>query len=388
MKRHTTWLLALAAALSGLVPIALGCARPAVLGDPIDGASKKERERFAKGREVFNREFEPETGLGPLFNANACGECHEEPVGGGHGDEVENHIALVRPDNTCDPLVDRGGPVLQNQVTPALKEALGIEQEPVPEGVPLGKRTSPDIFGFGLLEAIPDKRILEHADPEDKDRDGISGRAHMTPEGRVGRFGRKAQVADLAEFNREAFLIEQGITSPGLRDENTVGGKPLPPGVDPVPDPEIDEKALEQTDDYVRLLAPPAPLDFNRRARKGRKVFERIGCASCHVPVMKTGKSPLDALENREVAAYTDLLLHDMGPDLADICMGRATPSEFRTEPLMGLRNMPQFLHDGRAKSVEEAIRLHGGEALGSRGAFMQLSDKERAALLAFLGCL
>jgi len=371
-----------------LVPLGIGCASPAKLGDPLDDVSKNERAEFDKGRAVFTREFEPGTGLGPLFNANACSECHEEPVTGGHGDEIETHFALVRPDRTCDVLEDRGGPVVQNHVTPALKEALGIDAEPIPEGVATGRRTTPDIFGFGLLEAVPDKRILAHADPDDRDRDGISGRANILPDGRVGRFGRKAQVADLAEFTRDAFLFEQGITSPGHLAEDTVGGRPLPPGVDTVAEPEIDDKAIEETTLFMRLLAPPAPLELGGQAKKGRKIFEHIGCADCHTPVLKTGHSRIEALEHRKVAAYTDLLLHDMGPDLADICMGLAAPSEFRTEPLMGLHNMTQFLHDGRARSVEEAIRLHGGEASHSRDAFAQLDDKSRAALLAFLGCL
>lgn len=391
MRRKETFLFALIAiAGSGAIAPETGCVRPPAphLGDPVAGLDKAQREQFDRGRAIFARAFTPETGLGPLFNANACGECHEEPVTGGRGDEVEVHVALVRPDQTCDPLAERGGPVIQQHVTPVLKSALGIDSEPVPQGVPMAHRTTPDIFGFGLLDAVPEKEILDRADPDDRDRDGISGRANRTADGRVGRFGRKAQVASLRQFNDDAFLIEVGITSPADPQESTIGGRPIPSGVDPAADPEVDAGALADMDAFVRFLAPPQPLPLERTGRRGRKVFGRIGCASCHVPILETGDSPIAALEHKEVAAYTDLLLHDMGPDLADICLGLATPSEFRTEPLMGLHLMPQFLHDGRANTIEEAVRLHAGEASRARDRFQALDDRDRAAILAFLKSL
>jgi len=379
-------LLAVAAPFA-IVP-EIGCGRPVEPGDPVPGLDRAQQEQFKRGRAVFVRAFTPETGLGPLFNANACGECHEDPVTGGRGDEVEIHVALVRPDQTCDPLAELGGPVLQQQVTPALKSALGIDSEPAPAGVPLAHRTTPDIFGFGLLDAVPEKEILAYADPDDRDKDGISGRPNHDPDGHVGRFGRKAQVASLRKFNGDAFLIEVGITSLADPQESTIGGKPIPDGVDLAADPEIDAAALEDMDAFVRFLAPPQALRLDRSGREGRKVFARIGCAACHVPVLETGDNPIRALAYKKVAAYTDLLLHDMGPDLADICLGLATPSEFRTGPLMGLRLMPQFLHDGRAKTIEEAIRLHAGEASRARDRFQALDDQDRAAILAFLKSL
>jgi CxxC motif-containing protein (DUF1111 family) len=391
MRRNEFLFLALfAMAGSGAIVFQAGCVRPPAphLGDPVAGLDKAQQEQFDRGRALFARAFTPETGLGPLFNANACGECHEDPVTGGRGDEVEIHVALVRPDQTCDPLTDRGGPVIQQQVTPALKSALGIDSEPAPEGVPLAHRTTPDIFGFGLLDAVPEKEILAYADPDDRDHDGISGRPNRTADGRVGRFGRKAQVASLRRFNDDAFLIEVGITSPADPLESTIGGKPIPSGVDPAADPEIDAGVLADVDAFVRFLAPPQPLPLDWTGRRGRKVFGRIGCAGCHVPVLETGDSPTAALAHKEVAAYTDLLLHDMGPDLADICLGLATPSEFRTEPLMGLHLMPQFLHDGRARTIEEAVRLHAGEATRARDRFQALDERDRAAILAFLKSL
>src|SRR5204863_577315 len=129
------------------------------------------------------------------------------------------------------------------------------------------------------------------------------------------------------------------------------------------------------------FLAVPTPWKLDRNGRRGRELFSQIGCATCHVPTLRTGDSPIAALRNKEVAAYTDLLLHDMGPDLADICLGLATPSEFRTEPLMGLRLATHFLHDGRAKTPEQAIQLHGGEGARARDLFASLPARDRAAL-------
>lgn len=374
--------------LASLV-IASACRKPPELGAPLDGLTAEERARFEQGRQVFGRVFTPESGLGPLFNSTSCAECHENPVPGGPGDEVEVHATAFLPGGVCDPLVQKGGFVIQQQVTPALKAALGIDREPVPaEATAQAGRSTPDLFGFGLLDAVPDATILARADPDDRDADGISGRPNRFFDGRLGRFGRKALVPTLREFNDGAFVAEQGITNPAMPTEETIGGDPIPAGVDPVPEPEIDQAAIDAADAFVRFLAPPAPLKPTGSSKRGRKVFSEIRCDACHLPKLRTGDSPVKALRYKEVAAYTDLLLHDMGPDLADICLGLATPSEFRTEPLMGLRLSEHFLHDGRAKSVEEAIRLHAGEASSSRDKFNALSEADRKALLEFLKSL
>lgn len=357
-------------------------------GDPLPGLSQDERARFEAGRTLFDSVFTPQTGLGPLFNQVACGECHEDPKAGGRGDEVEIHVAVFKG-GVCDPLADQGGPVIQQMVTPALRAALGIDKEPVPpEATVQAHRTTPVIFGRGLLDAVPDSEILAYADPGDRDGDGISGRPNRSPDGRVGRFGRKALTPTLAEFNAGAFVVEQGITNPAVPTEETVGGRPIPPGVDSTPDPEINQAALDHTDDFVRFLAIPSPGPDTGNADHGRKLFSQIGCDRCHRPQLVTGPSPVKALDRVTFAAYTDLLLHDMGPDLADICLGLAQPSEFRTEPLIGLRFVTAFMHDGRATTLEQAIELHGGEATRSRDLFKALPQAERAALLAFLGTL
>jgi CxxC motif-containing protein (DUF1111 family) len=226
------------------------------------------------------------------------------------------------------------------------------------------------------------------ADPFDRNGDGISGRANLTSDGRVGRFGRKAVVASLRSFNDGAFRDEIGITSAAVPTEGTFGGYAMPARADQVADPEINEEALDLTDAFVRLLAPVAPLPLTKEAKDGRNLFARINCTGCHVPSLKTGNNPVAALRYREVAAYSDLLLHDLGPALADICRPGASASEFRTQPLMGLRLLPHFMHDGRAHTVTEAIEAHGGEATESRQEFGQLSDQQRAALVEFLNSL
>jgi len=371
---------------------AASCRRPPQPGDPLPGLSAAERAQFDSGRAVFDSTFTPQVGLGPLFNASGCGECHEDPVTGANGDEVEHNATVFHPERAgamCDELADKGGPVFQDSVTPALHAALGIDREPRPPSATIiAERTTPDILGFGLLDAVPDSVILSYADPDDKNHDGISGRPNRFFDGRLGRFGRKASVPTLREFNDGAFQVEIGITNPSVPVEGTVAGDPLPAGTDPAPEPEIGARGLELADAFVRLLAPPAPLKQSREARRGRDVFAQVGCTGCHIPTLRTGDNPIPALSHKEVAAYTDLLLHDMGPQLADICFGLAKPSEFRTEPLMGVTLATKFLHDGRAKTPEQAIEMHGGEGMRSRDLFEALPAADRAALLAFLKTL
>src|SRR5262249_31372169 len=151
--------------------------------------------------------------------------------------------AVAGAGGACDLLAAHGGPVFQAHTTPALKKATGLDSEPIPPEATKATRTSPDIFGFGLLDAVPDYAILARADSADRDHHGISGRPNRFVDGRIGRFGRKALLPNLDEFNAGAFVIEMGVTNPGVPAEETIGGKPIPAGVDPTPEPELSAEA-------------------------------------------------------------------------------------------------------------------------------------------------
>lgn len=362
---------------------------PGGLGRPLGMLSFDQRQLFQRGRAVFMTVFTPASGLGPLFNANSCATCHATPVPGGVGPQIETHESAF-VGGVCNDLEDIGGQVIQDSATPAL-QAFGFTKEPdLLEANGTGHRSTGNLMGFGLLEAIPDAEILARADSDDRNGDGISGRPDMTADGRVGRFGRKAQAATLDDFIAGAFIYEMGITNADEPDEQTIHGNPLPAGVDPAPDPEVSANDFDAAVSFVRFLAPPTArlFRFSFGDRHARFLFARVGCAGCHTPALYTGPNQTLALRNRVVYAYSDLLLHDMGPALADICLGQATPSEFRTEPLMGLRFKTAFLHDGRAHSIDEAIRLHDGEGARARDRFISLPASEQAALLRFLSGL
>jgi CxxC motif-containing protein (DUF1111 family) len=400
MKRGTTLIegnakttTAVGALVCCFVLCACKTAKQPELGEPLADLTPGQQAQFRAGKEVFEREFTPETGLGPLFNSVSCAECHEDPVLGGTGDEVEVHATRFVLRGSCDPLFDQGGPVIQQDATPLL-QALGILKEQVPTNATAqARRSTPPLFGFGLVDAIPEETLLSREDPHDGNHDGVSGRANRAIDGRVGRFGRKAAVATLFDFNAGAFPQEQGVTTPLSPVEETINGRPVPPETDPAPDPEITLADIEKVTSFTRFLAPPPRLTFTNfhdqyLARRGEKLFAQLNCAVCHVPKMKTGPNKIRALDRKTVALYSDLLVHDMGPGLADICLGQAHPAEFRTEMLMGLRFRQQFLHDGSAKTVEEAIERHGGEAQRSRDKFKGLNKEDKEALLKFLNSI
>ncbi|HEX6133764.1 MAG TPA: di-heme oxidoredictase family protein [Longimicrobiales bacterium] len=368
-----------------------------VFDAPLPGLTPAELAAFARGDAEFERRFAPSSGLGPIFNNASCASCHS---GDGRG-RLDN--ALERIGTVADDFMRAsGGPQIQDRAIP------GAEPEQTPTGVAVSVRLPPPVFGVGLLEAIPDSAILALADPDDRDGDGISGRANLVaaadyvpasepgggPGVKLGRFGRKAQVSSLVEQVVEAYHQDIGITSDFRPVEN---GNPLssvPIGAtDRVADPEIPAATVMAVVHYIRALAPSRPGVETERRSQGRDLFTAIGCARCHTPVLRTGTSPIPALSHQDVELFSDLLLHDMGDALADNRPdGDASGREWRTTPLWGLRLMREFLngqalllHDGRARSVEEAILLHGGEASAVRDAFLALSAEQRRALLDFV---
>jgi CxxC motif-containing protein (DUF1111 family) len=362
-------------------------------GTPLPGLGEENIGLFHAGRAIFNRIFTPEQGLGPAFNENQCSACHTVPaVGGTTGFERIVKATRYEGPGTCDLLVDEGGENVRTQVTPQLR-AHGGAPESIPSGATeVGRFLPPFLFGLGLIEAIPEETILARADPDDLDDDGVSGRAARGPDGRLTRFGRKADVATLEDFTRSALRHEMGLTTRSA-ERDLVGGTLAPPGTDPTPEPEVDEPAIELLTAFVRFLAPTAPTPERSRAHAdtlsaGERLFGQIGCTKCHTPTMRTGPSDIAAINRKTVQLYSDLLLHDMGPDLANVCAFDAAPAELRTTPLMGLGHRQFLLHDGRALDLREAILAHGGEARSARDAFARIHGLNQEYLLIFLRSL
>jgi CxxC motif-containing protein (DUF1111 family) len=362
-----------------------------VLGGPLPGLTAEELARFEAGKAVFSRIFLQEDGLGPTYNENSCNACHSTPsVGGAGGEEYDIHATYQSDDGRCDLLDAHGGSNVRTQVTAAARAA-GVGPERTPrEANQRGLFTAPPLWGRGLVEAVADGTLLGMEDPDDVDGDGISGKVGRDASGRVGRFRRKADVADLADIAAGGVLVEFGLTTPQHPQEAVFSVAVLPEGADPVPDPEIGQDDIDALADFIRFLAipernmPPGVAEQGQVA-EGERLFQEVGCAACHVPTLPTGPNPVEALSNRVVPLFSDLLLHDMGAEGANLCSPVATPSEFRTEILLGVALRSGYMHDGTAPTVWEAIAMHGGEGVMSRDAFGALSELERHAVVAFV---
>lgn len=365
---------------------------------PFDGLPFAFNASFLRGDENFERVFRVEDGLGPIFNNNACASCHP---GDGRATSDEVFLRISRGHDLAE---DVGGPQLQTRAIP------GVPAEVLPPGVDASPRMAPPVFGVGLIEAIPVETILENADEGDADGDGISGRPNWVeapdfvpdhelgggPGMQLGRFGRKASVSTLLQQVTAAYHQDMGVTSDFIAVENSNaqhGGTAIG---DTVADPEIPASTVLDTTMYVRLLMPPARGPATVETTRGEVIFETIGCAACHVPVMTTGDGPVPQLRGVEAHLYSDMLLHDMGPELADNRPdGDASGTEWKTAPLWGTRLVADFtagvahyMHDGRTTDLGEAVELHGGEAAGVREEYRALSSPDRQALLAFVRSL
>ncbi|MNZ19886.1 Cytochrome c [compost metagenome] len=384
-------------------------------------------------------------GLGPLFNTNACQNCHIKD-GRGHppGSAADNAVSsLVRLSIPAQPgqeaLLERQGlipePVyggqLQDMAIPGaapegkvrisytsevvtFKDGTRIElQKPELQLSQLGYgalhpdtqfslRVAPPMIGLGLLEAIPEAALLANADPDDRDGDGISGRAnqvwdHASQSSRLGRFGWKAGQPSLNQQNADAFFNDMGLSTPLIVGSSCTAAQPdclqLPHGGES----EVSEHILAQVLFYTRNLAVPARRGVDDpQVLKGKGLFHQAGCQACHTPSFTTSQAAAEPeLANQLIRPYSDLLLHDMGDGLADNRREfQASGREWRTPPLWGIgltetvNGHTRFLHDGRARNLLEAILWHGGEAEGARQAVMAFDAEQRAALLAFLDSL
>ncbi len=338
---------------------------PGTLGGPDTRLHWAHLIDFAEGRVAFRRAFTVEAGLGPTYNQVACSSCHTQPVLGGAGMGQADAIFVRAPDH--DP---------NDTISPRKFSIPGVPLEPRGPGKQL--RRTPPLFGLGRLDAIPDADLQRYADPEDRDKDGVRGFLN-TRHGRDGvarpaRFGHKSNESNLLRFLAGALHNEMGVTNPMSRAR--------PKDTDAVADPEASGRYVAALDAYVRGLAPPPRGAITPAVRAGEFIFAMVGCASCH-------RAQVGDVRTGVRGAYTDLLLHDLGPRLSDgLTDAKAGPTHWRTAPLWGLRHRSGLLHDARTTDVHEAIVLHGGEASGSVQRYKALQPAQRDKLLAFLASL
>lgn len=366
-----------------------------LLDGPVQGLSYEQSRRFLNGDIAFNDEiFTAEKGLGPIFVATSCGSCH---AGDGKGHPFTTLTRFGQTDETGNQYLDQGGPQLQHRALP------GFKPEQLPAGVPFSKFTPPSTTGLGFLELVSDADILAMADPDDVDGDGISGvpnwleiPSYLLPnagaisqnEKYIGRFGKKAGAYNLLHQTANAYNQDIGITSI-FEPYDVYSGLEI--------DPEISTQTVNDVVFYLQTLkAPIQRIQLDTEIINGKNLFVQIGCERCHRQTLKTGISSIETLSNKEFHPYTDLLLHDMGTGLDDgYTEGSAKTFEWRTPPLWGLGLAPNsqggeyfLLHDGRAKSILEAILLHGGEATASRDDFAELSSQDKESIIRFLESL
>ena len=374
------------------------------------------------------------SGSGPQFNNTSCIACHPKDGRAGFPENI-NEIsgfflrASIHGTDAC------GGPnpipgfgmQLQNHanfgVTPEVQYGVTYTDFPVkfadgtvvnlqkpsyyiaesyipfPNNAMLSPRIGPPVFGLGLLEAITEQDILAKQDIEDADNDGISGKANyvcdpVTNSTKLGRFGWKANTPSVMVQNAGAAQNDMGVTNPLFPIESSFGQTN---GDNLSDDPEIDQLFIDNLNVYVLTLAVPAARDLDDiEVARGFELFEAAKCTACHTPKHITGNYPdIPAISNQTIFPYTDMLLHDMGEGLAD---GRpdflADGNEWKTRPLWGIgltgivNGHTNFLHDGRARNLEEAILWHGGEAEKSQQFYINLNKKDREALLAFVNAI
>lgn len=408
-------------------------------GNQVSNATSEELDKFVNGNSFFRTNWviagastTARDGLGPFLNANSCSACH---LLDGRGKPSLNAGLLLRL--SVDGTDAHGGPkpdsvfggqlstsAIQNvtkegdviishtEITATFDDGetyslrkptytiSNLNYGNVEASSMFSPRVGPQVYGLGLLEIIPESAITQNADENDTDNDGISGKVNYvwdktTKTKQLGRFGWKANQPNLLQQTADAFNGDIGITSSINPDENLSGktqktnyGNLLTGG-----NPEISDKTLADVVFYQRSLAVPARRNVkNIDVIKGKKIMTELGCTKCHKESFVTGFSSIPQLSGQTIYPYTDLLLHDMGADLADNRPDfLASGTEWRTPPLWGIGliktvNKHSFLmHDCRARNLTEAILWHGGEAQNTKNNFLKLSKSDRNALIAFL---
>jgi CxxC motif-containing protein (DUF1111 family) len=392
------------------------------------GPKKVSAEEARAGAVLFNHEWvanDPLTkgdGLGPVFNARSCAECHSQagPGGGGPVSKNVTVYGLAAPDPKGIPA---SGVVHAHATRPEFQETLnlvapGLPHQPtmalstltsprrvLPTGVVITQRNTPALFGAGLIDAVSDEAIIahqrEHSDAArlvglNGARDSkVRGRIARLADGRIGRFGWKSEFATLGDFVKAACANELGLSNPGRPQATPLGKRDYKQTGEDL----TDAQCVLMTD-FIRDLAQPErrrPADPHDAevAEHGYQLFQKIGCADCHSESL----GPIAGL-------YSDMLLHDMGVELESstgyygsilpptvrndkfATTEQPTPGEWRTAPLWGVADSGPYLHDGRADTLAQAIALHGGEASNVAKGFKELPASEQNAIVAFLKTL
>jgi CxxC motif-containing protein (DUF1111 family) len=356
---------------------------------------------FDHDREAFEERDEAAEGLGPVYNAQGCVECHQNPVTGGI-----SQVTVLRAghrDAQGNFVEAPGGSLIHDRaIHPSL-------QEYVPNGETIQTfRTSLTTLGDGYVEAIADETLIELARRQARDSRGmIAGQVIQVPileapgYTRVGRFGWKNQHASLLSFSADAYLNEIGITSRLLMEESTSMGRSIA-AFDTVPEPEDAEGDIDLFARFMRASKAPArdlALANTPNARAGAQLFNTIGCAVCHVQTLQTAPPGTSlnggafivppALGNKLIHPYSDFLLHDVGTGDGIVQNGdRSTANKLRTPPLWGVRTRNRLLHDGTALTFDDAILRHRGEASSAMSRYRLLNGLQRAQVLDFLRSL
>ena len=369
---------------------------PAVpgLGVPLPGLGQNELGRWKMGQGAFLQPVDPPGGLGPVFTENACAKCHNAGAPGGAGDQKVTRIGRI-VNGQFDPMLAFGGPAIQDK---GIGKFNGVnfvgEVVPAQATIVAKRRTSPT-FGLGLVDAVPDNVFVAIAQHEEANTPLTAGAPSyvtdpVTGQNRVGKFGWKAQQPSLLAFTADANVNELGVTSPVFPDENCPQGNCALLSANPARSNPNDHdlSVIQQQTDFMTFLAPPprGPVGANEQA--GATIFNQIGCANCHLPMLQTAANPVQALSGVAFSPFSDFLLHDMGRLGDGIVQNQAGPTQMRTAPLWGLRFQGSFLHDGRATSPDQAIRAHAGQATAAQAHYAGLSNTQRAQLLAFLNSL
>lgn len=425
-----------------------GALAATALTRPMPGLSEDAKMQAVLGQALFDKLWvsspsstKASDGLGPRYNARNCAACHpaQGRAAGPMGDGPLPVGLLLRLSVPAEPnaqqiqdyLATRPHPGLGAQLQPEAIAGLTSEGTPhvryhsktvfLGDGTPvtlrvphydpgaslspetmISPRLGPSLLGMGLIDAIRPQDILALADPDDADGDGISGRANIVPsretgQPMLGRFGWKAENPSLRQQVADAFSHDIGISTSLFPDpwgDCTVlqtACRRAPHGDGDTRGTELDDTGLALTTQFVATLAVPGRTAAPAQVIAGRDLFHATGCAACHTPAYVTERRGDDPRGFQMIWPYSDFLLHDMGPDLADNRPAyRASGSEWRTPPLWGMARGPQitYLHDGRALSIPQAILWHGGEAQTARDRFANLTAQQRDALIAFLESL